>query len=648
MARTQAFSGLAILLLTCLSGTLIAQPRIIVFPHELGPYIDEFNEEAVNICNEGDEPLEFQIEIDQGPQIWIAVEPEEGRLEGQSDTDIFVEVNLEGLLAGEYVGTIHILNNDPDDQDVPVMVTAEVESIPLINVLWDENIGYPDLIDWNQAFPDEPLYTGETYTIPVTIQSDGNDILQVFEIRSINRFFTSYPDHLNIEPVSRQEVEFSFSAAVSGHQETEMVIISNAANQAEMRIPLSADAVAPPVFEVPLSAGWNMISAPVISLQRDIRVLFASLAENGSLLLVKDETGCFYSPAHDFNNIPFWDHLQGYMVNMSQDDQFTIIGRPVPPDEPIPLDEGWNIAAYLPEAEVRPTVAFWNIMDELFLAKDIHGNFFFPEREFNNIPPLQRGHGYLVKVNHDLNMVWYYLSPAQIELEFDDQRYQRGGFETWQVGVDVNVLDDGGNLVNGDILVDFNVEPDDVQVEPVQTHNGTAETWLTFSTELTLQPVTITAVVEAVDGRVEQQFEYILPLLEGLINLQVEPGIWEFDRERPEDMCSIRIMAELTDGYRTPVNDAVVNFRVNRGNLYWFDRQEEDFIVFQDEVGRMITGLQDDRHEEEPGCATAFLRGVMADFFLDPFTLEVIMQINVSLEDFDIEAEPFFIPFWRE
>ena len=192
------------------------------------------------------------------------------------------------------------------------------------------------------------------------------------------------------------------------------------------------------------------------------------------------------------------------------------------------------------------------------------------------------------------------------------------------------------------------MEPDDVQVEPTQVHNGTAQTWLTFPSELALQSVTVTAVVEAVDGRVEQQFEYILPILEGQLALEVAPMGWEFDRRRPNDICSFRIMTELTDGYETPVNDAAVLFEVNRGNLYWFDRQQEDFIAFQDEVGRMITGLQDDRHEEEPGCATAFLRGVMEDFYLDPFTLEVLVPITVSLENFDVEADPVIIQFMRE
>lgn len=83
---------------------LFAQPRIQVEPREIGPFVEEFNEQSINIENVGDEDLEFQIEINFGehPEGWITTDPENGALEQFADMDIFVVVELGELLGGEY------------------------------------------------------------------------------------------------------------------------------------------------------------------------------------------------------------------------------------------------------------------------------------------------------------------------------------------------------------------------------------------------------------------------------------------------------------------------------------------------------------------------------------------------------------------
>ena len=114
-----------------------AQPRIFVEPLELGPVVEDFSEHVVNIANDGDEPLAFQIELDLdgGPAGWIATDPEEAVVDPVSDLDLVVETNLLDMLGGQYQAEIHILNNDPDRGDVVVTLTADVASIPLIGAV---------------------------------------------------------------------------------------------------------------------------------------------------------------------------------------------------------------------------------------------------------------------------------------------------------------------------------------------------------------------------------------------------------------------------------------------------------------------------------------------------------------------------------
>lgn len=48
---------------------------------------------------------------------------------------------------------------------------------PEIEVTWSEEIGWPDVIDWNLAYED--LFTGRPYPIPVTVRNIGDADLVV-------------------------------------------------------------------------------------------------------------------------------------------------------------------------------------------------------------------------------------------------------------------------------------------------------------------------------------------------------------------------------------------------------------------------------------------------------------------------------------
>lgn len=162
-------------------------------------------------------------------------------------------------------------------------------------------------------------------------------------------------------------------------------------------------------FYMRLYRGWRLISFPVIPIERDVTELFADLVEDEEHFFLKDSKGRFFCPAYDFNNIPEWEPLQGYLINLrGYYNNITIVGvhHEERMETAIPLSEGWNCVAYLPDFEIPAEIAFQNIREQLILAKDYRGNFYNPENDFCNMLPLRRRQGYYVKVFEDCELVW--------------------------------------------------------------------------------------------------------------------------------------------------------------------------------------------------------------------------------------------------
>ena len=158
-----------------------------------------------------------------------------------------------------------------------------------------------------------------------------------------------------------------------------------------------------------LSAGWNIISLYIDPAEHDIRDIFNQLVEEEILNRVVDGQGRFFLPAFNFNNIPAWNTNEAYAVNISEDAELSVDGFDISADRVISLKRGWNAIAYLPEEEIEAPDAFryiTQIYNNLIIAKDAEGHFYVPWDRFNNMEPLQRGKGYLVKVNRDVRFVW--------------------------------------------------------------------------------------------------------------------------------------------------------------------------------------------------------------------------------------------------
>ncbi|MCF7810383.1 T9SS type A sorting domain-containing protein [bacterium] len=200
---------------------------------------------------------------------WLSYEPDEGVVEQDDETDVTVTIDATGLIQGYYEADIHIINNDPRNEDAVVNVQLNITGIPVFMVTWDEEFGFPDVIDWNQAYRD--LFTGGEYPVVVTIYNDGTASLEIEEIYCENNVFRSDPEDLILEPNEETEVEFILQTEEDGLYEAEMIIVGNDPDEEEYIVNLRAETSAPPVIILePVDIETNLNTGDIE--QRDINV----------------------------------------------------------------------------------------------------------------------------------------------------------------------------------------------------------------------------------------------------------------------------------------------------------------------------------------------------------------------------------------
>ncbi len=188
--------------------------------------------------------------IDDGVEevFWLSYEPDEGELEPDEDWDVVITLNATDCIEGEYEADLHFYSNDQVNNDVVVAVLMNVTGVPLIDVEWSDEIGYPDEINWNDAFED--LFTGGPYPVPVTVRNAGSAELVVEEITCENRTFSADPAEFVLAPDERLEVDFILDAEEDGVHEAEMVIVWNSPDGEDVIIPLSGETAQPPEIVV--------------------------------------------------------------------------------------------------------------------------------------------------------------------------------------------------------------------------------------------------------------------------------------------------------------------------------------------------------------------------------------------------------------
>ncbi|NQU04628.1 MAG: choice-of-anchor D domain-containing protein, partial [Calditrichaeota bacterium] len=170
--------------------------------------------------------------------MWLSVNPDEAIIASESAMDFTVTLDATGLIGGEYEGAVLITSNDPDNSEIEFEVTMTVDDAPDIEVLWDSGYGYPDIVNWNQAF--EGIYKDLQYDLIFTVISTGVTRLEVTGIQINNGAFSPDMNRFDLEPNERQDVEVLFEPTDAGEYNATLTISSNSDVHPEVEITMTA------------------------------------------------------------------------------------------------------------------------------------------------------------------------------------------------------------------------------------------------------------------------------------------------------------------------------------------------------------------------------------------------------------------------
>jgi parallel beta-helix repeat protein len=95
-----------------------------------------------------------------------------------------------------------------------------------------------------------------------------------------------------------------------------------------------------PSFEIPLSAGWNLISIPYVQTDTSVSAVLSSISDNYDLVEWFDASdGTWHTTEDDLTDI---DHTMGLWIHMRSSDTLRVTGSP-PTYAGIQLYQGWNL-----------------------------------------------------------------------------------------------------------------------------------------------------------------------------------------------------------------------------------------------------------------------------------------------------------------
>ncbi|MFC2137079.1 T9SS type A sorting domain-containing protein, partial [Bacteroidota bacterium] len=158
--------------------------------------------------------------------------------------------------------------------------------------------------------------------------------------------------------------------------------------------------------EIPLSAGWNIISLNIQPSSNDMLEIVQPLIDNNTLVKVMNESGLsIVEISNVWNNfIDNFKASEGYLVKVNNIDTLVISGIAFNTDIKIGLLRGWNIISYPKKTSKAGEDVLASLMNRETLVKvqDESGlsiEKIMPLGWINNIGNFNPGEGYKVRVN---------------------------------------------------------------------------------------------------------------------------------------------------------------------------------------------------------------------------------------------------------
>jgi hypothetical protein len=154
-----------------------------------------------------------------------------------------------------------------------------------------------------------------------------------------------------------------------------------------------------------LAQGWNMISSFAAPATPELETLLADLIPD--LVIMKNGLGQVFWPVFGINTIGSWNIRDGYQVFVQSARSFAFIGTEILPEAtPLPLNQGWNLVAYLRNGPLSIETALAGIADKVVIVKNSVGQVYWPQFGINTIGSMQPGEGYQINVTQATSLTY--------------------------------------------------------------------------------------------------------------------------------------------------------------------------------------------------------------------------------------------------
>jgi hypothetical protein len=162
--------------------------------------------------------------------------------------------------------------------------------------------------------------------------------------------------------------------------------------------------------EIVIPEGWSLFSTYILAEDMSLDAILEPIVED--LVIAKNNGGMAYLPDWAYNGVGLAEVGQGYQLKMSAQRTLMVGGLYMTPeDNPIALDEGWNMIGYLRTTPADCQAVFEEVSEEVVIVKNYEGLAYLPAWGFNGVGDMNPGEGYQVKMNS--NQVLTYLANDQ-------------------------------------------------------------------------------------------------------------------------------------------------------------------------------------------------------------------------------------------
>jgi len=258
------------------------------------------------LARRGNHPL---VVLDDGnvEMTWLQYSPTSGILDVDEDVDIIVTLDATDLIDGDYEAELHVLSNDPENNDVVIPIIMHV-GIDVRTLALQLNRG------WNMnslnIMPSEEFWTREEgpdvrlMMEQLRIDEDSH-LVDLLKNENGQFYAPRFNDFCNIDYWNLEQ-----GMQIKIDQEIEQEVI-----EAEWTgLPIPADS------PISLNPGWHIVAYyPEFELDAsrpDFYVLSSIIESVG---IAKNNDGQFLSPRFNFSNMAPWCEGQGYQIRIDHD-----------------------------------------------------------------------------------------------------------------------------------------------------------------------------------------------------------------------------------------------------------------------------------------------------------------------------------------